>query len=265
MRATRDWRRRRLPRVRPRAERWTPGPPTHRPDQRPESGPTIADTAHRDGGAARCPEPAVPQRLAVDLAGMGHDEARRRALACAMVALAQPPEATTLSGLPTVPGLGQRRRLGRWAARPARARVPRGPAVVSAGRVGTGAPDAAGTREGTSGPPLGPADLQGACSAAAVRCRRHQPAGPPSLVRCENQDGQGTAVTVLAPQLARAVSPLVQRPTAVAMAKVLRSDGRGAGEPAASRGREGRRRATVCCRAGRLVSAPPAAHIGPGP
>jgi hypothetical protein len=42
----------------------------------PESGKTIAYTAHRAGGAERFAEPAVPKTLAVDVARIPSDDPR---------------------------------------------------------------------------------------------------------------------------------------------------------------------------------------------
>jgi hypothetical protein len=264
-RATREVRRRRRPGVRHRAERVTPVQPTTRQDHRPEIGTPLADTAHRDGVAQRVPEPAVQQRLDVDLALMGHDEALLRDLPWAMVMTAKPHEAHPRSGLQTVPGMGQILRLGRWDARQDIARVPPVQEVVSEGRLGTCAQASAGKRSGPAGPPIGQADRTWAFADAAARCLRTTPAGQTPRVRVAHQHGQGQALTVLAPQLARAVYPLGQRTTAVAMETVRRSSGRGAGAPAASRGREGLRLATGRWHEGRLGSANPSKHRGPGP
>jgi hypothetical protein len=118
-----------------------------------------------------------------------------------------------------------------------------------------GAKAAAGKRYGTSSPKLGQASLTGACSAAAILCLRHHPAGHTSLVCFEKTPGQGKALTILAPKLARTVYERLQRTAAFAREKCLRSEGRGAGEPAASRGRDGLSLATVRCHEGRLASA----------
>jgi hypothetical protein len=62
-------------------------------------------------------------------------------------------------------------------------RFPRGPAVVSYGRLGTCAQASAGKRYGPSGKTRGKADLKGACSAAAVRLLRQQAAAQTLLAR----------------------------------------------------------------------------------
>jgi hypothetical protein len=182
-----------------------------------------------------------------------------------MVTTATPHEATTLYWLQTVPGIGQILSLVLWYERHDSARFPRVQACVSSGRLVTCAKASAGQRYGTSGTTIGHADLTWACSEAAGLCLRNNPAGQTSLVRVENNHGQGQALTVLAHPLARAVYHLWKRPTAFEMETFLRSEGRGAGEPAASRGHDGLSLATVRCREGRLVSANPSEHRGPVP
>ena len=100
-----------------------------------------------------------------------------------MVKTATQPAAHTLAWLQTVPGMGTRLRRVLWSARPDSPRFPRGQDCVASGRVLTGATEAAGQREGTSGTTSGQAALQGAGSAAAVLCLRHPPVGPKSLTR----------------------------------------------------------------------------------
>jgi hypothetical protein len=106
MRAARARLRRRTHVRRTRAELLTPIPQTHRQYHRPELGTKIASTAHRDGGAERFAEPAVPQRLAGDRALLGHDDQRRRDVERSLRTTARPPNAQTLSRRRTVPGLG---------------------------------------------------------------------------------------------------------------------------------------------------------------
>jgi transposase len=100
-----------------------------------------------------------------------------------MVKTAPQPEANTLYGLQTVPGMGQRLSLGLWSAMPAMARCPRGQDVVSSCRLVPCAQASAGKRSGTSGTQSGPASLTWACSAAALLCLRTHPAGHKSLAR----------------------------------------------------------------------------------
>jgi transposase len=74
MRATRDLLRRRIHLRRQRSERLAQVPNTHRQDNLPEMGQKLADTATRDGVAARVADPAVQQRIAVDVALLTYDD-----------------------------------------------------------------------------------------------------------------------------------------------------------------------------------------------
>jgi hypothetical protein len=68
MRATRDLRRRHLPRVRQRAERSPPIRQTNSQDTWPACGKALTSKTHRAGIAARVGDPAVQQTIDVDLA-----------------------------------------------------------------------------------------------------------------------------------------------------------------------------------------------------
>jgi hypothetical protein len=114
-------------------------------------------------------DPAVPTSLAGDWALLTHDDPRRTALELSIVKAANHPE------------------------------------VVSDGRRGKRATDSAGTRVGPAGHNLGHAHLKGAVAEAAAVCPRQHPAGPTRLARVGPTQGQGTARTLLAHRLARAV------------------------------------------------------------
>lgn len=85
---------------------------------------------------------------------------------------------------------------------------------------------------------MGHAYLTWAFSEAAVLFLREHPEGQTSLTTLDKQHGTGKALTVLAQQLARAVSSLRKRGTAFARATCLHGEGRGVGEPAASLGHQ---------------------------
>ena len=112
LRASRARLRRRRPLLRKRAARLAPIHKTPRPYPWPAMGTPIAYNAHRDGVAERFPAPAVPKRLAVDRARMGHDDARRRARALSRLTTAQQDDAHPRSRRRTVPGLGEILSLG---------------------------------------------------------------------------------------------------------------------------------------------------------
>ena len=148
---------------------------------------------------------------------------------------APPPDAQTVSRLHSVPGLGTMVRVVLLDEMPASTRVPRVQDGVSSCRVVTGAKASAGKREGTSGTAIGPASLPWAFSAAAVLGLRTPPAGHKSLARFENKHGTGTALTVVAQQLARAVYAMRKRAPVCERHTCLNGSGSGAGEPHASR------------------------------
>jgi len=265
MRATRDLLRRRRHLVRHRAELLTHVQHTNSQDHLPAIGKKIADQANRDGVAERFPDPAVQKSIEVDLTLIGHDDALLRDLELAIVTTAKQHDANTLYLLQTVPGIGKILSLVLLYAMHDIARFPRVQDFVSYCRLVTCAKESAGKRYGTSGTKIGHAYLKWAFSEAAVLFLRHNPAGQKYLVRLENKHGKGKALTVLAHKLARAVYHMLKRTTAFDMEKFLRSYGRGAGEPAASRGRDGLSLATVLGHEGRLVSANPSEHRGPVP
>ena len=60
-------------------------------------------------------------------------------------------------------------------------------------------------------------------AAAAPVCLRHHPNGQQLLTRLANNHGTGKALTILAPQLARAVYSRLKRKTAVDMASFFRA------------------------------------------
>jgi len=177
MRATRDLLRRRMPLARQRGELLAHVHNTHSQYTLPAIGTKIADKANRDGVAERCAEPAVPKSLEVDLALIPYDDARLRDVALTIVKTAKHHDATTLSLLQTVPGIGPILSLVRLDAMHDIARFPRGPDGASSCRLVTCATASAGKRSGTSGSTIGHAHLTWAFSAAAVLCLRDQPAG----------------------------------------------------------------------------------------
>jgi hypothetical protein len=232
-RATRDGLRRRRPRTRQRAARRTHGPQTHSPDHLAASGKPLASKANRDGGAGRCPEPAGPQRVAVDRALIDAEARRRRAGEVTRVQTAQAHQAQARDRRHSGPGIGPMLRLVRRDATHASRRFPRGQACVADGRRRTGATAAAGTRDGPAGATLGTTPLTWAFAQAAVLWLRHHPAARQELARLEPHHGTGQALPSMAPQSARAVSDLRTREPVFAMPKGRHGSGRGAEEPTA--------------------------------
>ncbi|HEY7495769.1 MAG TPA: transposase [Candidatus Tectomicrobia bacterium] len=207
----------------------------------------------------------MQKSLAGDLALLSHDHHLRNAVALTLVHTAQQQDAPTFYRRPSVPGIGKLWRLVILDASHDLARFPRVQAGVSSCRVGTCATASAGKRYGTSGTQLGNADLPWACSEAAVRFLRANPAGQHAGARLEKQHGPGQALPSLAQHLARAVYDMFTRDTGFDMAIVLHKAGSGVGEPAASLGHKGISRETVLCHAASTASLNTHEHSGAWP
>ena len=145
------------------------------------------------------PRPFVPLRVFPRaLALLPSDDAWRTALARSIFKTAQPHAAHPLSMRHTVPGLGTMLRLGlRDDIHPSE-RWPRGQAVASYARRGTGRQESAGQRGEPSGTQSGTAPLPGAFSAAAPLCWRHPPQVQQRRARWEQPPATGQALSLLA-------------------------------------------------------------------
>ncbi|HSX81065.1 MAG TPA: transposase [Candidatus Saccharimonadia bacterium] len=238
-RAPRDRLRRRRPLARKRGALLAHVHNTHSQYTLPALGTKIASKANRDGGAERFADPAVHKSIAVDLALITSYAALLRDVELPIVTPAKPQDAQTLSRLQTVPGIGTILSLVLLDAMHDLARFPRGQDCASSCRLVTCAREAAGKRSGTSGSTIGNAHLPWAFSEAAVFFLRDHPAAQPVRARFEKKHGTGTALTILAPPLARAVSDLLQRHTAFALDTCLHGEGRGVGARNAALDRHG--------------------------
>jgi len=97
MRATRALLRHRTHLRRPRAARMAHSQPTTSQDHRPALGTKRADTAHREGVAERCDEPAVHKTMAIARERITADDERLSDLARVILHTATHHEAQTLS------------------------------------------------------------------------------------------------------------------------------------------------------------------------
>ena len=113
-------------------------------------------------------------------------------------------------------------------------RFPSGQDVASYARLVTCRKESAGKRLGPSGKNSGNAHLKWAFAEAAPVFRRHHPHGQQLLTRLEKKPGKGTALTILAHKLARAVYDMLKRKTACEMENFLRPERSRAGEPTVS-------------------------------
>jgi transposase len=207
--------------MRKRAELLTHIQNTNRQYTLPEIGKKIAYKANRDGVAKRFPHPAVQKSMEVDLALIDHDDRLLRDMELAILQSAKPHEANTRYLRRPVPGIGEILSLVRLYERHDIQRFPRVQDVVSSCRLVKCAKASAGKRYGTSGTTIGNAYLTWAFSEAAVLFLRANPAGQKYLTRLEKTHGQGTALTVLAHQLARAVYDMLKRAVAFDMEAFL--------------------------------------------
>jgi transposase len=189
--------------------------------------------------AERFADAAGPKRIEVDLALISHDDSLRRDMEWSVLTTAKAHHTNTRYWLRTVPGIGEIRSLVLLYAIHDIHRFPRVQAFVSSCRLVQCAKASAGKRYGTGGTKLGKASLTWAFAEAAVLLLRDNPSGQKSLTRVEKKYGQGKALTVLAPHLARAVDDMLKRATAFNMAKFLHGYRRGAGEPDAELDSEG--------------------------
>lgn len=133
-----------------------------------------------------------------------------------------------------MPGIGKILRLGLRDDIHRIDRFPSGQEFASYDRLVKCRTASAGKRWGTAGANIGNPHLPWAFADAAVLVLRNHPHGQKLLARWENTHDQGTALTMLAHKLARAVYSMRTRQTAVAMDLFLRSYGSAAGAPDAS-------------------------------
>jgi transposase len=230
-RATRDLLRRRRPLMRNRAALLTHIQKTNRQYNLPTIGEKIAYKANRTGGAARVTDPAGQKRIEGDLALIDHDDRRLSALELSIVRRAKRHEANVFYRLRSIPGIGKMLALVLLYEIHDSHRCPRVPEFVAYCRLVQCAKESAGKRAGSMGAKRGHAYLKWAFAEAAVLCLRNNPAGQKALARWERKHGKGKALTVFAPQRARAVYDMRRRETAFAMDKSLNPERDGAREP----------------------------------
>jgi transposase len=141
-----------------------------------------------------------------------------------IVKAAKQHDAHTRSLLQTVPGIGKILSLVVWYELHDIPRCPRVQDVVSSCRLVQCATASAGTRDGTAGAKIGNLYLTWAFSAAAGLLLRDHPAGQQYLTRLEKKHGQGTAWTLLAQKLGRAVYDRLKRQKAFDMHTFLQAE-----------------------------------------
>jgi hypothetical protein len=191
--------------------------------------------------ADRCADPAVPQRVDVDLALMAHEDRLRRAGEAPLGQTAPQPRAPPRYRRQSIPGPGKILSSGRRSPMHDSTHYPRGQACVAAGRLVICARAAVGHHYGAAGATSGPVASQGAVSNATGAVATAPSRGQTSRARVANPHGAGHAWTLCTPTLARAVYDMRTRDPGVARSQVRHGSGRAAGEPHASLDASGRR------------------------
>ena len=234
MRATRDRLRRRPHLRRKRAELFSHVHTTNAQYTVPEIGKKIASKANRAGVAERCEAAAGPKTLEVDLALSTSDETLLKDLELSLRKTATHHDPHTLYLLQTVPGIGKMLRLVLLYDIHQIDRFASVHECAAYARLVTCSQASGGKRLGTSGKQIGNAHLTWAFAEAAPLFLRPNPQGQKRLARLEKKQDTGTALRLRAHTLGRAVSFLLKRTVAFALAMFLQTSGSRADEPGAS-------------------------------
>jgi transposase len=217
MRATRDRLRRRTHLMRKRAALLAHVHNTNRQSTLPEIGKKIADKANRDGVAERFNAAAGHKTIAVDLDLITYYDALLKALELSSLKTAKQHDANTLYLLQTIPGIGKILSPVLLYAIHDIHRLPSVQAFASYSRLVKCSKASGGKRLGTSGHKIGNAHLKWAFSEAATLCLRNNEAGQKYLARVEKKQDKGTALSILAHKLGRAVYYVLKRKVAFDM------------------------------------------------
>jgi transposase len=223
MRATRDLWRRRTHLMRTRAELLSHVQNTNSQDHLPEIGKKMAYKANRKGVAEPFQEAAVHKTIAVDLGLITSDDARLKDLERSILNTAKHHDAHTLYLLQTVPGIGKILSLVLLYEIHRIERFPSVQDFASYCRLVKCSKESGGKRLGSSGKNIGHAHLKWAFSEAAPLFLRNNPQGQKLLSRLEKTHDKGTALSILAHQLGRAVYVMLKRKVAFDMERFLQT------------------------------------------
>src|SRR2546422_1263557 len=221
MRATRDLLRRRCHMRRKRAELLAHMQNTSSQYNLPEIGKKLAYKANREGVEEHFPEPSVHKTIELDLALIDHYDKLLGEVELYITRTAKGHDAQSFARLQSVPGIGQILALVILYEIQAIARFPRVQDFVSYCRLVKCAKESRGKRHGLSGKKIGNPQLKWAFSEAAVLFLRQNKLGQDYFAKLERKHGQGTALTVLAQKLARAVYYMLTREQAFALQRFV--------------------------------------------
>jgi hypothetical protein len=175
----------------------------------------IATPQNRRGLLARFAHRCGQQHMAGDLALVDCDDPLLAELERSIEKTAQGHAPVSLALSRTAPGGGKTLALVMLYESEEIARFPRVQAFVSSGPLGKSARESNGTRHGPSGKQIGNAPLTWACSEAAVLLLKNNEPAQKYLATLATRHGKGTALSILAHTLGRAVSFMLKQHVAV--------------------------------------------------
>lgn len=188
---------------------------------------------HREGVVEHFDERGVQKSIEADFFLLDSFDSVLRNLENYVLRTARQHDANTLHLLRTVPGIGKVLSLTILYEIHDINRFPRVQDFVSYCRLVKCTKESGGKIKGSSGKKIGNVHLKWAFSEAAVLFLRCNPEGQAFLSRLQKKHGKGKALTILAHKLARAVYYMLKRKEAFDLQLFLRTNMRGAGEPAA--------------------------------
>jgi transposase len=224
-RATRDLLRRSNHRRHQRAALDAPSPNTASPSNLGEPLGRSATPQNRRGLSARFDHRGGPKHMAVDRARVDGDAPRLADLEPDLETTAHGHDPVSRALLRPIPGVGKILALGRLDEREDSARCPQVQACVSSCRLVKRARESNGKRHGTRGTKLGNAHLTWAFSEAAGLLLQHNEPAKTYLTQIATRHGTGTALSILAHKLGRAVSGRRTNQEACTQEKCLATSG----------------------------------------
>ena len=221
MRSTRDLLRRRLHLVRKRGELLAHIQNTRAQYNLPAFEKRLAYPGNRDGVVEHVPDPSVRKSIEVDVVLIDQYDALVNDLERTIVREAKRHDADAFHRLRSVPGIGKVLGLTILYEIQDITRFDRVQEFASYARLIKCAKESGGKQLGTSGAKMGNVHLKWAFSEAAVLFLRHTTEGKKILARLEKTHGKGTALSILAHKIGRAVYDMLSRGTVFSMEKFL--------------------------------------------
>ena len=221
MRATRDLLRRRLHLVRKRGQLLTHIQNTRAQDNLPAFAKRLASPGNRDGVVEHVPDPSVRKSIDVDVALIDHYDALVTDLELTIVREAKRHDADAFHRRRSGPGIGKILALTILYESHDVTRFERVQECASYARLVKWVHQSAGKKLGPGGAKMGNVHLKWAFSEAAVLFLRQTKDGKQFLAGIEKKHGKGTALSIRAHKIGRAVVSMLARRTVFSMEKFL--------------------------------------------